>query len=130
MPVFFSKKTFVKIYKQVRIYDCLEKRTVQGLGLLWNSQEIGVYFDAYFKEFKVAGAAVEHLFDKDFLVGVGKLCKNWVRRKKVWLRLTWAMNSSAWESIVVTTGLKPLMHTIACSISSENFILFKYNNFE
>lgn len=28
------------------------------------------------------------------------------------------------------TGLKPLIHAVQCSISSENFILFKYNNFQ
>ena len=40
------------------------------------------------------------------------------------------MNSSAWESSVLITGLKPLIQTHACSISSENFILFKCNNFQ
>ena len=39
------------------------------------------------------------------------------------------MKSSACESIVLITGLKPFMQVMQWSISSENFILFKYNNF-
>ena len=43
---------------------------------------------------------------------------------------TWAMYSSACESMVLMTGLNALMQAQQCSISSENFILFKYNNFQ
>ena len=39
------------------------------------------------------------------------------------LSLTLAMNSSACESMVVTTGLNVLMQVIEWAMSSENFIL-------
>ena len=71
-------------------------------------------FETYFEEILVARAPVEYLLDKHLLVGVRELKPN-ARddQTKFALILTCAMNSSAWESRVLITGLKPLMHTIA-----------------
>ena len=70
-------------------------------------------FETYFEEILVARAPVEYLLDKHLLVGVRELKPNARDQTKFALILTCAMNSSAWESRVLITGLKPLMHTIA-----------------
>ena len=69
--------------------------------------------ETYLEEILVARAPVEYLLDKHLLVGVRELKPNARDQTKFALILTCAMNSSAWESRVLITGLKPLMHTIA-----------------
>ena len=69
--------------------------------------------ETYLEEILVARAPVEHLLDKHLLVGVRELKTNAPGQTKFASILTCAMNSSAWESRVLITGLKPLMHTIA-----------------
>jgi hypothetical protein len=82
----------------------------------------------YLEEFLIPSAAIENLLDENLFVRIFKLFQRTYRTVST-LRmgnyLTSLMNSSAWESMVLITGLKVLMHSMQCSIRSENFILFK-----
>ena len=66
----------------------------------------------YLEELLVARATVEDLLDEDLLVGVSQLQQQKSELAIGLGRLTVAMNSSAYESIVLMTGLNPLMHVM------------------